>query len=72
MAKEKLGVQSLETGKGSGIVHHGTGVGAVIPTLPETTGAVDPQSVPAYNPDQPLLSSAEDSAHVSVQTKEGI
>ena len=72
MAKERLGVQSLETGEGSGTAHHEASVGAVIPTLPETTGAVDPQSVPAYNPDQPLLSSADDSTHVSVQTKEGI
>ena len=75
VARERLGFQQIETGEGSGIEHHETSVGAVISTLPETIGAVDPQSVPAYNPAQPQLSSANApasiSAHTSGQAKEG-
>ena len=76
--KEKLSTQHSKAGEGSGVEYHDEASETFASTQPESTSVVDPQSVPAYNPDQPRLSPVHE--HVTEaapvppasQTEEGI
>lgn len=57
--KERLGVHQTEVGEGSGIVHHSENTKIPVSTSSEVVAVVDPQAIPAYNPDQPELSSGK-------------
>ena len=74
--KERLGTQHLEVGEGSGVGHHDASLDLPLSTQPESLPAVDPQAVPAYNPDQPQMSpttaqATEAAPSLTSQTEEG-
>ena len=75
--KERLGAQHFEVGEGSGVDHHEASLEVPASTQPDSSSAVDPQAIPAYNPDQPQKSLAATQVTEAVQplisqTEEGI